>query len=63
MACSRPRRLSSQPSAPALVAASVESVTLGGGQSGLALSLQGLGDVPFSDVRQIGSGADAAKTP
>jgi hypothetical protein len=38
----------------ALVAAPVQSVTLGAGQGGLSLSLRGLGDVPFGDVRQIG---------
>jgi flagellar basal-body rod modification protein FlgD len=38
----------------ALVAAPVESVTLGAGQGGLSLSLRGLGDIPFGDVRQIG---------
>jgi flagellar basal-body rod modification protein FlgD len=43
-----------QSSAPTLVAASVESVTLGAGQSGLSLSLRGLGDMPFSSVRRIG---------
>lgn len=44
----------SQTAAQALVAAPVESVTLGAGQSGLSLSLRGLGEIPFGDVRQIG---------
>lgn len=43
-----------QTAVQALVAAPVESVTLGAGQGGLSLSLRGLGDVPFGDVRQIG---------
>jgi len=45
---------SSQTAVQALVAAPVESVTLGAGQGGLSLSLRGLGEVPFGDVRQIG---------
>lgn len=44
----------SQTAVQALVAAPVESVTLGGGQAGLSLTLRGLGQVPFADVRQIG---------
>jgi flagellar basal-body rod modification protein FlgD len=44
----------SQTAVQALVAAPVESVTLGGGQAGLSLTLRGLGQVPFGDVRQIG---------
>jgi flagellar basal-body rod modification protein FlgD len=43
-----------QSAAQVLVSAPVESVTIGGGQGGLMLSLQGLGEVPFSAVRQIG---------
>lgn len=39
--------------AAVLVNARVESVTIGADQSGLTLSLEGLGDVAFSDVRQI----------
>jgi flagellar basal-body rod modification protein FlgD len=39
--------------AAVLVNARVDSVTIGAGQSGLTLSLEGLGDVAFSDVRQI----------
>ena len=41
-------------SAQTLVSAPVESVTLGAGQTGLSLSLRGLGDMPFSAVRRIG---------
>jgi flagellar basal-body rod modification protein FlgD len=41
-----------QPAAPVLVEARVESVTIGGTQ-GLTLSLKGLGDVAFADVRKI----------
>jgi flagellar basal-body rod modification protein FlgD len=37
-----------------LISAPVESVTLGAGQTGLSLSLRGLGDMPFSAVRRIG---------
>lgn len=44
----------SQTAVQALVAAPVESVTIGAGQGGLSLSLRGLGEVPFGDVRQIG---------
>jgi hypothetical protein len=40
--------------AQTLISAPVESVTLGAGQSGLSLSLRGLGDMPFSAVRRIG---------
>ncbi|MGE3600036.1 MAG: flagellar hook assembly protein FlgD [Dehalococcoidia bacterium] len=40
--------------APTLIAAPVESVTLGAGQAGMSLSLRGLGDMPFSSVRRIG---------
>jgi flagellar basal-body rod modification protein FlgD len=40
--------------AQTLVSAPVESVTLGAGQTGLSLSLRGLGDTPFSSVRRIG---------
>ncbi|HET8755782.1 MAG TPA: FlgD immunoglobulin-like domain containing protein, partial [Solirubrobacteraceae bacterium] len=43
-----------QSAAQVLVSAPVESVTIGGGQGGLTLTLQGLGEVPFSAVRQIG---------
>lgn len=43
-----------QTSAQVLVSAPVESVTIGGGQGGLMLTLQGMGAIPFSDVRQIG---------
>jgi flagellar basal-body rod modification protein FlgD len=43
----------SQGSASVLVNARVESVTIGADQSGLTLSLEGLGDIAFSDVRQI----------
>jgi hypothetical protein len=43
-----------QASAPVLVSAPVESVTIGGNQSGLMLTLPGIGEVPFSAVRQIG---------
>jgi flagellar basal-body rod modification protein FlgD len=39
--------------ASVLVNARVESVTIGADQSGLTLSLAGLGDIAFSDVRQI----------
>lgn len=42
-----------QSAAGVLVNARVESVTLGADQSGLTLTLQGLGDIAFSDVRQI----------
>jgi flagellar basal-body rod modification protein FlgD len=38
---------------PTLTSATVESVTLGAGQTGLMLSVTGLGDVALSDVRQI----------
>jgi flagellar basal-body rod modification protein FlgD len=41
-----------QPAASVLVEARVESVTIGGTQ-GLTLSLKGLGDVAFADVRKI----------
>ncbi|MCU0976198.1 MAG: flagellar hook assembly protein FlgD [Steroidobacteraceae bacterium] len=44
----------SQSAVQSLVAAPVESVTMGGGQTGLSLTLRGLGEVPFRDVRQIG---------
>ena len=40
--------------AQTLISAPVESVTLGAGQSGLSVSLRGLGDMPFSAVRRIG---------
>lgn len=40
--------------APILISAPVESVTLGAGQAGMSLSLRGLGDMPFSSVRRIG---------
>jgi flagellar basal-body rod modification protein FlgD len=43
-----------QASAQVLVSAPVESVTIGGNQGGLMLTLQGMGEVPFSAVRQIG---------
>ncbi|MGH8264541.1 MAG: flagellar hook assembly protein FlgD [Steroidobacterales bacterium] len=43
----------SQSSASVLVNARVESVTIGADQSGLTLSLEGLGDIAFSAVRQI----------
>jgi flagellar basal-body rod modification protein FlgD len=43
----------SQSAASVLVNARVESVTIGADQSGLTLSLAGLGDIAFSDVRQI----------
>jgi flagellar basal-body rod modification protein FlgD len=43
-----------QNAAQVLVQAPVESVTIGAGQRGLSLSLRGLGDIPMSDVRQIG---------
>jgi flagellar basal-body rod modification protein FlgD len=43
-----------QSAAQVLVSAPVESVTIGGQQGGLMLTLQGLGEVPFSAVRQIG---------
>ncbi len=43
-----------QTAVQALIAAPVESVTLGAGQAGLSLSLRGLGEIPFGDVRQIG---------
>jgi flagellar basal-body rod modification protein FlgD len=43
-----------QAAAPVLVSAPVESVTIGGDQGGLMLTLQGLGEIPFSAVRQIG---------
>jgi flagellar basal-body rod modification protein FlgD len=42
-----------QSAASVLVNARVESVTIGADQSGLTLSLEGLGDIAFSDVRQI----------
>lgn len=44
----------SQSAVQVLVAAPVESVTLGGGSAGLSLTLRGIGDVSFGDVRQIG---------
>ena len=44
----------SQSAVQVLVAAPVESVTLGGGQAGLSLTLRGIGEVSFGDVRQIG---------
>lgn len=43
-----------QSAAQVLVSAPVESVTIGGNQGGLMLTLQGLGEIPFSAVRQIG---------
>ena len=43
----------SQSAANVLVNARVESVTIGADKSGLTLSLEGLGDIAFSDVRQI----------
>ncbi len=43
-----------QSAAQVLVSAPVESVTIGGGSGGLMLTLQGLGEIPFSAVRQIG---------
>jgi flagellar basal-body rod modification protein FlgD len=43
-----------QSSAPVLMSAPVESVTIGGGQGGLMLTLPGIGEIPFSAVRQIG---------
>jgi flagellar basal-body rod modification protein FlgD len=42
-----------QSAANVLVNARVESVTIGADQRGLTLSLAGLGDIAFSDVRQI----------
>lgn len=42
-----------QSAASVLVNARVESVTIGADQSGLTLTLEGLGDIAFSDVRQI----------
>jgi len=42
-----------QSAASVLANARVESVTIGADQSGLTLSLAGLGDIAFSDVRQI----------
>ncbi|HZF17238.1 MAG TPA: flagellar hook assembly protein FlgD [Steroidobacteraceae bacterium] len=42
-----------QSAASVLVTARVESVTIGADQSGLTLTLDGLGDIAFSDVRQI----------
>jgi flagellar basal-body rod modification protein FlgD len=42
-----------QGGASVLVNARVESVTIAADQSGLTLSLEGLGDIAFSDVRQI----------
>ncbi len=42
-----------QSAASVLVDARVQSVTIGADQSGLTLSLEGLGDIAFSDVRQI----------
>ena len=42
-----------QTAAPALVDARVESVTMSAGQQGLSLSLRGMGDVSFGDVRSI----------
>jgi len=44
---------SQQAAAPTLVDARVESVTMSAGQNGLSLSLRGMGDVNFSDVRSI----------
>ncbi len=44
---------SKQAAADVLTSARVESVTIGADQSGLTLSLEGLGDIAFSDVRQI----------
>ncbi len=44
----------SQSAAQVLVEAPVESVTLGGGRAGLSLTLRGIGEVSFGDVRQIG---------
>jgi flagellar basal-body rod modification protein FlgD len=41
-------------SAATLISAPVESVTMGAGQTGLTLTLKGLGDIAFSDVRRIG---------
>jgi flagellar basal-body rod modification protein FlgD len=40
--------------ASTLINAAVQSVTMGAGQSGLTLTLQGLGDTSFSNVRRIG---------
>jgi flagellar basal-body rod modification protein FlgD len=40
--------------ASTLINATVQSVTMGAGQSGLTLTLQGLGDTPFTNVRRIG---------
>ena len=42
-----------QTAAPTLVDARVESVTMSAGQQGLSLSLRGMGDVSFGDVRSI----------
>ncbi len=42
-----------QVAVPVLTSATVESVTLGAGQKGLTLSVTGLGEIPFSSVRQI----------
>lgn len=42
-----------QGGASVLLDARVESVTIAADQSGLTLSLEGLGDIAFSDVRQI----------
>ncbi len=39
--------------ATTLINAAVQSVTMGAGQTGLTLSLAGVGDVAFSSVRQI----------
>jgi flagellar basal-body rod modification protein FlgD len=36
-----------------LVSGTVDSVTMGGGTSGLSLNISGLGSVPFSSVQQI----------
>ena len=44
---------SQQIAASVLTTARVQSVTIGADQSGLTLSLEGLGDIAFSDVRQI----------
>jgi flagellar basal-body rod modification protein FlgD len=38
---------------PTLVNGTVESVTMGGGSTGLTLNIAGLGSVPFSSVQQI----------
>jgi flagellar basal-body rod modification protein FlgD len=40
-------------SAPTLINSTVQSVTMGAGQTGLTLNLSGVGNVAFSSVRQI----------